>query len=378
MILSSHGVMNHKIFYGASLAALILGGCQTTKVGPKALRSFQGAYNEVITMNTDEQLLQNIVRLRYRDNPVFVEVNDITQSNGVDNSGDSTLDKTFVGADAGKYVGKGIGKLGLASKNSSTIKFSQLKGKDFVNKLMTPIQRPIVLSMMESGWRPERVFNLCVERVNNLYNAQTAGGPTPRFAPDYKPFYQWTDLLTRLYRSHVIDLGEKPDTNFSDLYLVIHPKPGYEREISKFKELAGLKSSESWFKFKDNFADMSSTKLVLRCRTLLAMLFFLSQGVDVPEKEKLAGLVTTTKNPDGSNFNWSDISNRLLNVRFSESSKKMRPEGAYVSCRYRGKWFYISDNDAESKATFLMISQIFALQSAASYKPTSPTLVLAR
>lgn len=367
--------MNRFSACGFGLAALLLSGCQTTKVGPKALRSFQGAYNQAITMNKDEQLLQNIVRLRYRDNPVFLEVNKITQTNDFGNNGGLGLDKIIM-AGGGKYTGTAKSSLGMSGKNQSVIDFYELKGKDFVQKLLTPIQLPIVMSMLEAGWRPGRVFDLCVQRANSLYNAQTAGGPTPHFAPEYKQFYRWTELLTLLYRGHVLEFGEKPETNFSDLFMKVNNIPVFEKETAEFKSLAGLDRKSNWFKIKDNFADMGPSKITIRCRTLLSMLFLLSQGVDVPLAEQKAGLVTTTKNLDGSDFDWSDISRRLLRVHFSETSSKTRPADAYVACRYREKWFYVKDSDSESKATFLLMTQIFTLQ-AATFKKSEPTLVIA-
>ena len=350
-------------------AAILLGGCQTTKVGPRALRSSQGAYSQAIAINADEQLLKNIVALRYRDNPIFLDVGDISQTNKIGGSlGISDIPLNHLSNTTGTLKPSFNGDI------SATIKYGQLKGKEFVQKLLEPIQLGIVWSMLESGWRPERVLNLCVERVNNLFNAQTAGGPTPRLAPAYKNYYRWTELFTRLYRGHIISFGEKPETNFSDLYMNIKEDSVLTREISEFKALAGLKKDEQWFKIKDNFVDMSSTKLTIRCRTLLSMFFFLSQGVDVPQADKNNGLVTTTKNLDGTVFDWSPISNRLLNIHFSEG--KAYPKDAYVACRYRGKWFYVKDNDSESKSTFLLMSQIFTLQSAAKYKSTSPTLIV--
>lgn len=361
--------MKHFSLCSVGLAAILLGGCQTTKVGPNALRSSQSAYSQAIAANLDEQLLQNIVRLRYRDNPIFLDVGDISQTNKL--GGNLDIEKiplNHLSNTTGAFAPKFNGDV------SATVKYGQLKGKEFVQKLLTPIQSGIVWSMVESGWRPERVLNLCVERVNNLYNAQTAGGPTPHFAPAYKNYYRWTELFTRLYRGHVINFGEKPETNFSDLCMHIKEDPVFAKEISEFKSLADLSKDGHWFKLKDNFVDMSSTKLTIRCRTLLSMFFFLSQGVNVPQSDKDNNLVTTTKNIDGSVFDWSEISNRLLNVHFSES--KAYPKDAYVACRYRGKWFYVKDNDSESKSTFLLMSQIFTLQSAAKYKSTSPTLIV--
>ena len=51
-----------------------LSGC----VGPKAVRYTRLRYNEVVRDTNDEQLLINIVRLRYADSPVFIDLPSIT------------------------------------------------------------------------------------------------------------------------------------------------------------------------------------------------------------------------------------------------------------------------------------------------------------
>src|ERR1700733_14139823 len=51
-----------------------LSGC----LGPKAVRYTRMRYNEVVRDTNDQQLLMNIVRLRYADSPVFVDLPNIT------------------------------------------------------------------------------------------------------------------------------------------------------------------------------------------------------------------------------------------------------------------------------------------------------------
>src|ERR1700722_19027707 len=51
-----------------------LSGC----LGPKAVRYTRLRYNEVVRDTNDEQLLINIVRLRYADSPVFIDLPNIT------------------------------------------------------------------------------------------------------------------------------------------------------------------------------------------------------------------------------------------------------------------------------------------------------------
>ena len=39
------------------------------------------------------------------------------------------------------------------------------------------------------------------------------------------------------------------------------------------------------------------------------------------------------------------------------------PENASVAVSYRDSWFYIDDSDLDSKSTFSMLGQLFAVQS---------------
>lgn len=109
----------------------------------------------------------------------------------------------------------------------------------------------------------------------------------------------------------------------------------------------------------------------MRGRSLLGVLYFLSSAVEPPPQDVAAGLVTLTRDEQGQPFAWSELSGRLLQVR----SAPERPESTYVAVPYRGSWFYIADDDRNSKATFSLLSFLFSLQSATG-KGKSPLLTL--
>src|SRR3954453_9068167 len=58
----------------ASLGALLVAGCG---YGPKTLAAMRLPYNEAVKTTTEEQLLLNIVRLRYDDNPSILAISSI-------------------------------------------------------------------------------------------------------------------------------------------------------------------------------------------------------------------------------------------------------------------------------------------------------------
>ena len=69
-------------------ACASISGC----MGPKAVRYTRMQYNEVIRDTNDQQLLMNIVRLRYADSPVFIDLPNITSQ--------------FEAASRGNYLGR--------------------------------------------------------------------------------------------------------------------------------------------------------------------------------------------------------------------------------------------------------------------------------
>ena len=109
----------------------------------------------------------------------------------------------------------------------------------------------------------------------------------------------------------------------------------------------------------------------VRGRTLLGVLFYLSQAVEAPVEHLEKGLVGITRDEAGHEFNWVNIMEPIIRIR----SDRDPPTGAFVSIRYRGYWFSIADNDRESKTTFNLLNLLFSMQTATA-KGKSPMLTL--
>jgi hypothetical protein len=102
--------------------------------------------------------------------------------------------------------------------------------------------------------------------------------------------------------------------------------------------------------------DKQSTDIVTR--SLLGIMFYLSQAVEVPEPDLEEGRVVVTKTDNGGVFNWTEVTRGLLRIHNSLN----RPEDASLLIFYRNYWFYINDSDLISKSTFSLLAQIYALQ----------------
>ena len=77
----------------------------------------------------------------------------------------------------------------------------------------------------------------------------------------------------------------------------------------------------------------------------------------MPENDLEKGKVMVTQDELGRPFDWNEVLGDAMKIE----SRKTRPAEAAVAVRYRGAWFFVDDSDLESKSTFSMLSQIFAL-----------------
>ena len=104
-----------------------LAGCHF--VGPKAVRSGRRDYNMAVQQTNNEQLLLNLVRLRYRDTPYFLQVASISTSFELvtDVSGSAVFPKA-----SPDTLGFGAG---VEFTEKPTITYTPLHGDKFVKQV---------------------------------------------------------------------------------------------------------------------------------------------------------------------------------------------------------------------------------------------------
>jgi hypothetical protein len=346
--------------------AILMTGCHS--FGPDELKGTHPLYNAAIVDSQNEQFLQNIVRLHYRDPTFFLDVASVTSSLKLDFAAGLDQSSFTLGADGADILQF---NLGGAYTTSPTISYAPLQGESFVKSLLRPIAIEDVLALAGSGWSSRRVLGLCVERINGLENASIASGPTPKSPPDHiDPFNRLLKLINKVESENLIIPRINQKTK--KMQLEIRSSPEYHDAIWEIKQLLGLDHNLEVYHVDSDFLGHSPDTISIRSRSLMNILFYISQNVDIPKEHKEAGLVTVTRNKDGSEFDWGKtVGGSLFHTLRSEKY----PDMAFVAIPYRDQWFYLADNDLESKSTFMLLNQLFRLQ-AGSAKSAGPTLTL--
>ncbi len=157
------GVLRIGVVVTVASLLVLLSGCNIA--GPRAIRAGRVSYNAAIQQTNKEQLLLNIVRLRYRDNPYFIEVGSITTSFDVAASAAASI--TRPRSDDSPYVFGGE----VSFSERPTISYQPLTGEKFASQLMTPLDLETLSLLYYSGWSIKRILMVTVQAMNAVPNA---------------------------------------------------------------------------------------------------------------------------------------------------------------------------------------------------------------
>jgi hypothetical protein len=352
-------------FFPLVITPAIYIGCQHP--GPHSVKLDRAEYNTVIQQTNNEQLLLNLVRLKYRDTPYFLEVASVSSSLEYETTGQ-------VGADFSESSRTSY-NLGIGARfmEIPTITYTPLQGDQFVTQLMSPVDLKTLLLLYHSGWSVERIFRVALQNINGVKNAPSASGPTPEYVPQYKSFLDVVKIFRILQLQHALEIGYAPTEEKQEpvLELRIAPEVATQPEVKRLYSLLNLEPGRTRFPLTTGTRIGGEDRLALVTRSLISIFFYVSQSVEVPLEDELRGKVTVTRDEPGNRFDWQNVTGDLITIHSTEE----KPDNAQVSIRYRDHWFYIDDSDLTSKSTFSLLMQLFALQ-AGEIKSTGPILTL--
>jgi hypothetical protein len=373
--------------------------------GPKALESTHCRYNEAVKKVTEEQLLLNIVRMRYNESSERLDVSAIASQYELSGSAEArpffiapnpsnsnVIFRTFTAILPDVTVG-GV--------NRPTVSLTPLDDPENIRGLFTPSSLDGLIFLSETSYPVATVYRLFVEYMNRLPNAVTASGPPRDLVPEFREFQRAAQLLQllrdrediRFVRSEKItevgsplsaegvtstalveaakngyEYQRRPDNTWvlirrdRRLELKINPLALASPEVAELCRLLHLRPGQlsydvmvgaSQDPFPTTQPPEEETALHLFPRSALQALFYLAHGVLVPPEHLKCRVVTAALEPDGQVFDWQEVTSGLFTVHFA--NQHGRPEHAYVAVKYRGYWFYLDDRDADSKISFSLM-----------------------
>jgi hypothetical protein len=322
-------------------AIYFIGACSA--FGPGTIPKDQFDYGRALADAQHEQLLLNIVKLRYLEAPMFVEVSSIINQYSVEGEiGFSTSWRDIhsnSAATAARYYDR------------PTITYAPVKGRDFTESLLTPIPPGALLFLVQSGWPVDFVFSTCVQAMNGHYNR--GGSRAHGLMVPEATFSEVIDKMMRVQGSGAIGMrveGRGADQTASFVFRR-RPTKDIEADRIRLRELLHVDPDIQQFRVVYGADSNSDTEIAMLTRSLFEIMAELCSQVDIPPEHTAAGRAAPAV--------WSEAAeaHRLIRIQSGESA----PETAFVSVSYKDKTFWIDDSDLISKRTFAFVTILFNL-----------------
>ncbi|NOQ15113.1 MAG: hypothetical protein GQ583_11630 [Methyloprofundus sp.] len=303
-------------------------------------------YNQAIGQSTNQQMLLNLVRLRYRDVPVFLSVSSVLSQ------------YVYLGnANIAGAAGSASGGFGATYIDRPTISYSPLSGEEFAHQMLTPISSTSIFSLAQSGWPAGQLIMMSFERLSHLNNSAFGPVLSHEQIKQMEKFELAVKLIVELGKHNGFDSYHGEGKDAKNRYLVFeqNPAPETRKLINRFKKVLRLNPDISKFRITDRQTNLKPDEITIKLRSLLTLMGFLSHGVEVPNahmQEKLVELNTEVSKIENNDFFVP------LHIRSSEKE----PDHAFVAIEYQDYWFYIEHSDHVSKQAFGLLTYLYMLQ----------------
>ncbi len=336
----------------AVMALLLLAGC--SGIGPVTVARDRLDYTDAVAESWKRQMLLNLVKLRYGDAPVFLDVGQIVSGYTVQGT-ISALGSIFNTSGPVPGVPNSSVTLGAQGQYTDrpTITYAPLVGERFARSLMTPIPPPTLLSMVQAGYPITLVFRLAVSVINGIQNR--FGGDLRARSAD-PAFYELLERLRRIQDSGAIGLRVQREGREEAVVMSFRQRvdPSVEADVLAVRQMLGLDPHERQFRVVYGSVAANNKEVAILSRSILEILIELSSFVSVPEAHVAERRVSPTAEAE---VGPGGPVPPLIQI----ASEASRPVDAFVAVAYRDYWFWIDDRDMPSKRLFSFIMFMFTL-----------------
>lgn len=310
-------------------------------------------YVTAISESWKQQILLNIVKLRYADVPVFMDIGQVISGyelEGTVTAGGAIGNKTAPGA-LGDFVNLGAGGRYL---DRPTITYAPLTGPDFVKTMMTPFPPGSIMFLIEAGWPVDILLQIGVQAINGIRNHK--GGVYAH--PADPEFVEVVRLMSRIQAAGGIGFGVRREKESEEATMLLfhtrHLTQETLRDVAEVKRLLRLNSEATDIRITYGADAQSDREIALHTRSGYQVLIELASLVAVPSEHivehRTMGMVAVS--PQGA---------PVLPPLMSIPSGTERPTDGFAQVKYRGYWYWVDDRDFRSKRVVTLLTVLFTL-----------------
>ena len=337
-----------KLLAAALVGALALSGC--THLGPKTVAVDRFDYSTAIADSWKQQTLLNIVKLRYMDLPVFVDVASIvsgySMQTGVSINGTLSSEKAI----QGNYAS--IGGQAIYT-DRPTVTYVPMTGEKFLRGLITPIDPKNIFFMLQSGYAADFLLGLTVESLNGVRNRSTAGGATREADPE---FVRALQLLREVQAAGALGMRVEEDKAKGSTGVVFFRRDDVAADTAEkaaeVRQLLKLPADQDKYVLTYSPVRGAANELAVNSRSMLQIMQAFASYIDVPEKDLKEQRAVPAVESVAQNAKPPSV---------QVHSSKEKPADAFAAVHYRDHWFWVDDRDWRTKRALTAVMFFFTL-----------------
>jgi len=329
-------------------AVVLFTGC--THLGPKAVSVDRFDYSTAIADSWKQQTLLNIVKLRYMDLPVFVDVASIVAGYSMQTGvtvGGVLSSKNAIQGDYGSIGGQAI------YTDRPTITYVPMTGEKFLRGLITPIDPKNIFFMLQAGYAADFILGLTVEGLNGVRNRSTAGGTVREADPEFMRVLQ---LLREVQSAGAIGMRVEEDKAKGSTAVLFFRRDDVSADIleksAEIRRLLKLPADQQRLVLTYSPVGGAQNELAVNSRSMLQIMAAFASYLDVPAEH----LKDRSAVPA---FEDTDPERKDNAVRIH--SGKEKPKRAFASVQYQDYWFWIENGDWQTKRALTAVMFFFTL-----------------
>ena len=332
----------------AAMLVTVAAAAGCSSIGPRTVARDRFDYSSAVSRSWKEQTLLNIVKLRYLDLPVFLDVGQIVAGYTLEEGASLGGTISSKGAVQGDLI-----NMGLTGRftDRPTITYTPVTGDRFLRGMLEPIPPASVFFLLQSGYAADFMLSLTTESLCGLRN-RPAGIGTDRQADP--AFLRTIALLRELQASGGFGMRVEPAEKGPAATVLFFRgedlDPELVAKIQEVKSLLRLPEKSSRFRLVFSPVRGAETEVAVQTRSLIQVLSGLGSYVEIPELDR-----TETRAAPMAAFPTGD------DLPFHVKCSSSQPDDAYVAVPYRGSWFSIDDRDWRSKRAFGLVMFLFSL-----------------
>ena len=325
-------------------------GCSS--IGPSSIHHDRFDYNEALSDSWKEQTLLNIVRLRYNDMPIFLEVASIVSGYTLEGSVNLTGNVSSEDTVQGDFLTLGTG--GKFTDRPTTT-YVPVTGEKFHQSFMTPVPPKLLLFLMEAGWPAEVVLPMTIDAINGMRGRKAVGKWARSGNQD---FYRVIRLISDVQESGSMAMRIVKDDNDKETVVIFFYKDDIPPEIAdkrdRVTQILGVEAVSDQITVRYGLLPRTDDEVALLTRSLLQMMIALSHLIQVPETHLEKGFTYPIDYEAGA----EEVKlGKLISIKSSPE----QPDSSFVAVRYMDSWFWIDDADIDSKRTFTFLMILFSM-----------------